>query len=68
MNDPYKPPLSVPVSFKVDVKTSKMLRDEAGSLPTGQFVRMVLEEGLRIRVNARASRLKAHIGVRSKRG
>ena len=68
MNDSYKRRLSVPVSFKVDVKTSKMLRDEAGPIPQGQFVRMVLEEGLRIRVDARASRLKAHIGVRSKRG
>lgn len=68
MSDPYKPPLSVPVSFKVDVRTSKRLRDEAGPIPQGQFVRLVLEEGLRIRMDARASRLKAHIGVRPKRG
>ena len=59
---------NIPITFKVDRDTASKLNREAGPLCKSQFVRMLLKEGLRIRADARASSLKARIGVRSRRG
>ena len=56
---PRERPLNVPITFKVDAYTARAIREQAGDLHTGQFVRMVLKDALKLRAAARSQRFEA---------
>ena len=61
-------PLNVPITFKVDAYTARAIREEAGDLHTGQFVRMVLRDALKLRAAARSQRLESLVRRSPRRG
>ena len=52
-------PLNVPLSLKVDKATAHMIARQKGNLHTGQFVRLVLRDALKLRASARSGRLES---------
>ena len=61
-------PLNIPISLRVDRTTAKLIQEERGNLHTGQFVRMVLQDAMRIRRSARSRTFEALVGPRTFRG